>query len=157
MDAILFGIEPGSLYYAFSNYAPYSVDIDGETWPTVDHYIYASATNDIGVQQTIRTGTVSEARRIIWAMASAGTLIPEWKTHLLEAAKRALRAKFTQYDDLRLTLINTGNTPLIYNTPHDAYWGSGPITTGENHLGVLLMQIRAELQAEQDKTENCIY
>ena len=149
MDAIFFGIEPTDQYYAFSNYAPYSIDIDGETWPTVDHYIYASATNDVGVRQTIRTGTVSEARRIIQAMASAGTLIPEWKTHLLDAAMLALRAKFTQYDDLRWTLINTGNTPLIYNTSHDAYWGAGPNMTDKNHLGALLMQLRAELQAEQ--------
>lgn len=56
-----------------------------------------------------------------------------------------LRRKFT-HPKLARVLLATGERPLAENSPTDAYWGVGPTGDGRNRLGVLLMQVRGELQ-----------
>ena len=58
----------------------------------------------------------------------------------------ALKAKFTQHNELAVLLLETGNKKLIEHTENDAYWGDGGDGTGKNRLGKLLMKIREELQ-----------
>lgn len=63
-----------------------------------------------------------------------------------------LRQKFTQID-LNEKLLATGDTPLIEgNWWHDNYWGDCQCKEcahipGQNRLGALLMQVRAEMRA----------
>jgi ribA/ribD-fused uncharacterized protein len=59
----------------------------------------------------------------------------------------SLRAKFTQHDDLKATLLGTGTAKLVEHTENDSYWGDGGDGTGKNRLGILLMQLRDELSA----------
>ena len=58
-----------------------------------------------------------------------------------------VRAKFSQNPELLEKLIGTGDMELIEgNRWHDTYWGVDLTTgQGENHLGIILMKIRAEL------------
>ena len=56
------------------------------------------------------------------------------------------RAKFTQNEELKKKLIDTGDATLIEgNTWNDTFWGvcNG---VGENNLGKILMKIREELK-----------
>jgi hypothetical protein len=57
----------------------------------------------------------------------------------------ALRAKFSQHRDLADILLETCKAMLIEAAPHDYYWGEGADRSGKNMLGLLLMQVRAEL------------
>ena len=61
----------------------------------------------------------------------------------------ALYAKFTQHQELKKLLVETGGRPLIEHTANDSYWGDGGDGSGQNHLGRLLMKLRKELS--QDK------
>ena len=64
----------------------------------------------------------------------------------IDAMRRVLVAKFKD-EELAKKLCNTGDEELInMNQFRDEYWG---VTTrgGRNKLGVMLMEIRAELQA----------
>ena len=56
---------------------------------------------------------------------------------------RGLRAKFAD-EQLRALLLSTGDARLVENNKHDSYWGIGD-GHGANHLGRLLMKLRAEL------------
>ena len=58
----------------------------------------------------------------------------------------ALRAKFTQHDDLGVLLLTTGEAMLVERTANDSYWGDGGDGSGKNMLGVLLMRLREELR-----------
>ena len=51
-------------------------------------------------------------------------------------------AKFTQHDDLRRFLLETGNEILIEDADSDPYWGWGASKVGENKLGRILMMVR---------------
>lgn len=55
-----------------------------------------------------------------------------------------LRLKFTTDEHCREVLMSTGNRPLVEHSPWDRYWGDGGDGTGENRLGRLLVQVRAE-------------
>lgn len=59
--------------------------------------------------------------------------------------KTGLIAKFSQHEELRIKLINTGDYDLIEHW-EDKYWsdGGGP-GKGKNTLGKLLKEVRKEL------------
>lgn len=59
--------------------------------------------------------------------------------------KLVLRAKFSQHTDLMQMLIDTGDAQLVEDSPNDAFWGIGRDGAGQNQLGLLLQEIRAEL------------
>lgn len=72
---------------------------------------------------------------------------PGWKSFELQLMERVVRAKFVQNKDLAVKLIETGDAQLINSNTHgDTYWGVDADTgNGENHLGNILMRLRAEL------------
>lgn len=54
-----------------------------------------------------------------------------------------LRAKFTQNENLKKKLLETGDRILREHTGRDKYWGDGGKKfTGKNRLGFLLMEVR---------------
>ena len=56
-----------------------------------------------------------------------------------------VRQKFTQHPRLRELLLRTDSRPLVeQNTWGDRFWGLYH-GVGENHLGRILMKVRAEL------------
>ncbi len=60
--------------------------------------------------------------------------------------KTALRAKFTQHEDLKKILLGTEDRELIEDSADDYQWGCGKDGTGQNLLGKALVEIRAELR-----------
>jgi N-glycosidase YbiA len=60
----------------------------------------------------------------------------------------AVLARFTQYADLRETLLGTGESLLVEHTENDAYWGDGGDGSGKNRLGQILMRVREELRSQ---------
>ena len=63
---------------------------------------------------------------------------------------KALVAKFTQHEDLKEQLLETGEKILVEHTKKDNYWGDGGDggndTVGKNMLGKLLVRVRNELR-----------
>ena len=69
----------------------------------------------------------------------------DWQSVKNNVMKKALMAKFSQHDDLKILLLSTGEAKLIEHTENDAYWGDGGDGKGKNYLGILLMQVREEI------------
>jgi ribA/ribD-fused uncharacterized protein len=65
-----------------------------------------------------------------------------------EIMLRAVRAKFQSHESLGEELLATGDEEIIEQTTDDKYWGCGSDGTGLNKLGLILMQVRAELRGE---------
>ena len=53
-----------------------------------------------------------------------------------------LRKKFTQNEELRVKLLETGDRRLVEHTENDTYWADGGDGKGLNRLGSLLMKLR---------------
>jgi len=71
----------------------------------------------------------------------------DWERVKDDIMEEVVRAKFTQNPALLQKLLNTGDAQLIEgNRWRDSYWGVDLTTgQGENHLGQILMKLRAEL------------
>lgn len=144
-DKILF-YSKSKRYFEFSNFYPSSIDLDGYVWPTVEHYYQAQKSTDQTEQQRIREApTPGKAKRL----GRKIRIRPDWDDIKVDVMTRAVRAKFTQHDDLRDILLSTGDATIHENSPRDMFWG----IRGEDMLGKVLMRIRKEIngQVENDQ------
>jgi ribA/ribD-fused uncharacterized protein len=73
----------------------------------------------------------------------------DWEGVKDQVMLQAVRTKFAQHDDLRATLLDTGDALLVEHTANDSYWGDGGDGSGKNRLGQILMQVREELRAAE--------
>lgn len=74
----------------------------------------------------------------------------DWDGMKVDLMRDILRAKATQHEYVRRKLLQTGDRELIENSWRDAFWGWGPNRDGQNMLGKLWMDVRAELRSAQE-------
>lgn len=132
-------------YGELSNYFVRDMVIDGVTWASVEHYYQAQKAVDAAWAQKIHDASCPADAKALGN--NPGLAIrPDWDTWKLMAMRRALFAKFTQNDDLRAMLLDTGDQALHENSMGDLYWGLGKTREGLSMLGKLLMALREELR-----------
>ena len=120
-------------YGAFSNFAPYPVQLKGKRWPTSEHYFQAQKFADTDHEEQVR-----QAANPYMAFRLARVLQrfrrPDWFSMRGAVMLEAVRAKFSQHADLQALLLGTGNAPLVEHTARDDYWGDGGDGHGKNRL-----------------------
>ncbi len=132
-------------YGCFSNFSPHPVRLDGKLWPTSEHYFQAQKFADFRHQESIRrTRSPMIAARM--GRDRKKPLRPDWEAVKLNIMRHAVRAKFTQHEDLRAILLGTEEATLVEHTENDGVWGDGGDGSGENLLGKILMEVRSELR-----------
>ncbi len=132
-------------YGFLSNFAPYPIFLDNQVWKTVEHYFQASKFEDEFTKLKIRQmnspmDAATEGRN------GKNALREDWDYIKEDIMREAVLAKFLQHPKLRKKLILTGNSILIEHTKNDSYWADGGDGTGKNRLGIILMEIRDEVQ-----------
>jgi ribA/ribD-fused uncharacterized protein len=143
MNVINFYRESDS-YGFFSNFFKRKVIIDGKIWLTTEHFFQAMKFAGTKYEEEIRNlKTAREA-------ANSGRdrtkpLRNDWELVKDDIMRIAIRAKFTQNEDLKALLLSTNGSLLVEHTENDSYWGDGGDGTGKNMLGKILMEIRNEL------------
>lgn len=131
-------------YYFLSNYSrcPQPIVYNHKEYPTGEHLFHSFKTTDPEWKEKISTApTPGDAKKL----GRQAPLRPDWETRKIEAMRLVLKLKFSQ-PELQAKLLATGDRPLIEgNTWNDRFWGvcNG---VGENHLGLLLMELREELR-----------
>lgn len=78
----------------------------------------------------------------------------DWEEVKDDVMRDALKAKFTQHQNLKELLLSTGNAELVEASPTDSYWGNATRKDGSkglNKLGLLLMEIRETLANEHEE------
>ena len=135
----------GDAWGEFSNFSGHPIELDGQRWRTTEHYFQAQKFAGTPHAEEIRRArTPGVAARM--GRERKRPLRPDWESVKVDVMTRAVRAKFSQYDDLRALLLGTGEAPLVEHTDRDRYWGDGGDGSGKNMLGVVLMRIRDELR-----------
>lgn len=134
-------------YGEFSNFAPYPIELDGKLWPTSEHYFQAQKFEDEQHREAIRKAN-SPMIAARMGRDRKKTLRPDWEAAKVGVMTIAVRAKFTQHEQLRKLLLDTGEASLVEHTENDSYWGDGGDGSGQNMLGQVLMRVRTELRQE---------
>lgn len=130
-------------YEFLSNFYNHPLVLDGVEYSNAEAAFQAQSAADKGSKRKFArlSGIKAKAygRRIVQR--------DDWDEQTqIDAMREVLIAKFKD-EELAKKLCNTGNEELInMNQFRDEYWG---VTTrgGRNKLGVMLMELRAELQA----------
>jgi ribA/ribD-fused uncharacterized protein len=156
------------LYYArdrekfsfLSHFHAAPIILDGEIWPTVEHFYQAQKSSDPDYRQAIRSAvSPGIAKRLAaqphaprrisaqsWFRRSGTLPRPDWHEVKLDIMRRADLAKFTQNADLAELLLATGDAELVEDSQSEPYWGIGPDGHGSNWAGHVLMEVREKLR-----------
>jgi ribA/ribD-fused uncharacterized protein len=142
----------GGLYRFLSNFYPSPIVVSvtpyrNEQFPTVEHaYHYLKIPDDCPIPSWWERIRTAPSPSVAKAIGRRCPCRPDWDVVKLAVMERLLRLKFAPGSSLATALLSTGTEELIEgNTWGDHFWGvcNGQ---GENHLGKLLMLIRADLR-----------
>lgn len=139
-------------YGVFSNLYRREIEFEGRRYPTSEHAYQAGKARKPEVREWILGAPTPS----LAAMAAHGLyvwdVVPDWATIKFDRMRAVLRAKFEQHPDLGELLLSTGQARLVevgtVNNAVNRLWGEVD-GKGENMLGVMLMEVRAELRAAQ--------
>lgn len=139
-------------YWFLSNFYPCKILHKGRTWLTAEHLFQAMKTidkrNRVRIQRCRTPAQVKKMGRQI-------KLRPNWDNIRLDIMRMVLSLKFRQSPMLREKLLSTENQTLVEgNYWHDNFWGDCRCQEcvhikGENHLGLLLMEIRNKFRQQE--------
>lgn len=133
-------------FYVLSNFSAFRVTFNGTTFDTSEaayHYQrFTSAEDRHGV---LYTESAHDSFR--YAQAHKANQRADWDAVKFDVMRDILRAKAQQHEYVRRKLLATGDRILVENSWRDPVWGWGPNRDGQNMLGKLWMEIRAELRA----------
>ncbi|GET00371.1 NADAR family protein [Rhizophagus clarus] len=145
----------GEEWGEFSNFFKAEIWIDEETWPTTEHYFQAQKfPSQHEIQQKIRNFE-KPGQAASFARKHSG-LRPDWEQVKDDVMREALRAKFTQHQNLKKLLLDTKDAKIVEASPTDSYWGNATRKDGSeglNKLGLLLMEIRETLANEHEENK----
>jgi ribA/ribD-fused uncharacterized protein len=134
----------------FSNFFEAPIVVAGREYATTEHYFQAMKFEGTPWEKHVRTqatagNSAKEGRRRDLPLRK------DWERVKEDVMDVALRAKFTQYAELRELLLATGDRTLVEHTRNDAYWGDGGDGSGHNRLGIALMRLRRHLRVAPEE------
>lgn len=149
MPEIRFYRSTDKPYGAFSNLFRRPIIFEGREFPTSEHAYQAGKARKDAVREWI----LSAPSPSLVAMAAHGLytwdIVPNWTEIKFDRMRNVLRAKFSQHTDLQELLLQTADARIVEagrtDNPVNRIWGEVN-GKGLNMLGILLMEIRTELQ-----------
>lgn len=129
-------------YKWLSNFWPADVEYDGVTYISTEHAYQAAKTLIPEQREEIRrVSTCGQAKRL----GQNVSIRHDWEDIKIGVMHDLVRQKFSKHSYLKERLILTGRQHLVEgNTWGDLFWGVDG-GEGENHLGRILMDVRAEI------------
>lgn len=128
-------------------YSRHSFELDGATWPSVEHYFQSMKFNDKDLQEKIRQAhhprdAAKIAKYKFWKVRR------DWKKIQRVVMTRAAYIKCKTHSEVAEALLATGDRLLVESSLYDHYWGCGRDQRGENYFGKMLMDVRKRLREE---------
>ena len=129
-------------FFFLSNFYEIPVTYRGITYQNSEAAFQAQKTTDPAKQAEFAALSPTEAKR----KGRSITLRPDWEQVKAGEMRAIVTAKFTQHPELAAQLLATGDEPLEEgNDWGDRIWGTVN-GKGKNLLGIILMEVRAELR-----------
>lgn len=141
-----------------SNFYRAPFQLEGVSWPTVEHYYQAQKFEDTAYGERIRLAATPREVKTL-GQSRDMPVRADWESRRMMAMLQALVAKFTQNADLQTMILTIANDEFIKGayrdtnditfeeaSPQDDFWGDGADGKGENRLGYLLTTMRRHLR-----------
>lgn len=143
----------------FSQWYPCLFTVDGQEYNCAEQYMMAQKANIFGDKE-VMTQILAETYQM--TIKRLGRLVKNynddvWIEKRFQIVVESNLAKFSQNDDLRHFMLNTGDKIIVEASPKDTIWGIGfdefapeatnpSLWNGENLLGFALMEVRDRLR-----------
>lgn len=140
-------------FYVLSNFSSFRLFWMGKDFDTSEHAYHwskfdGSASHHPEIQRMIlQARSAHDAFKI--AENCRASRRADWDAVKVNIMGNILRAKAQQHEYVRRKLLATGDRELIEDSWRDDFWGLGPNHDGQNVLGKLWMEVRAELREQQ--------
>lgn len=143
-------------YGCFSNFSLHPIMVDKKRYKTCEHYYQSCkfVPTDLLYANKIANAKTSKEAALLGRDKSRKLIRPDWEEIKIDVMRKALTHKVEQHADVKDTLLGTGYRKIIENSPSDRFWGWGRDQDGENWLGRIWMEIRAELRGETEETDD---
>ncbi len=137
-------------FYVLSNFSSFAIMWDGRDFATSEHLYHWLKFWPVENQLTDDIRTARSAH-MAFKLAEANKIFrrPDWDDVKVGLMRDILWEKADQHEYVRRKLLATGDRELVENSWRDCFWGWGPNRDGQNMLGKLWMEVRAELRATQ--------
>lgn len=139
-------------FYVLSNFSSFEVRWGPYTFKTSEHmyhwrrfFLAGGYTCYQLCDRIMHAPSAHEAFKI--AQDNKAHQVDHWDDVKVSEMREILRLKADQHEYVRRKLLATGDRELVENSWRDDYWGWGPNRDGQNMLGKLWMEVRAELRA----------
>lgn len=142
-------------FYVLSNFSAFNLHWKGIAFATSEHAYHwekfagSPKLSDDGYSLIVRAvanaASAHEAFKI--AERHKAERRADWDDVKVGIMRDILRAKAAQHEYVRRKLLATGDRELVEDSWRDDFWGWGPNRDGQNMLGKLWMEVRAELRA----------
>ena len=134
-----------TLFHDLSPFSAHEITVEGIICKTVEHG-YQGLRIKPGPERddVLATRSPMDAWRAGQKYKNQPELVVENYDKYVHMEKLC-RAKLEQHPDVSAILLITGNRELLKVYDTDYYWGTGADGSGENMLGKLWMQLRAEI------------
>lgn len=139
-------------FYVLSNFSAFTLQWKGRRFDTSEAAYHWEKFDgmDAEVQDMIlEAPSAHEAFKI--AESQKMFRRSDWDTVKVGIMRDILRAKAEQHEYVRRKLLATGDRELVEDSWRDDFWGWGPTRDGQNMLGKLWMEVRAELKTPNDE------
>lgn len=134
-------------FYVLSNFSAFKLIWDGNVFDTSEAaYHWMRFKSHPRLQyEILHAMSAHEAFR--FAQDNKHLQDAGWDDIKVHVMRNLLREKAAQHEYVRRKLLATSGRKLIEDSWRDDFWGWGPKRDGQNMLGKLWMEIRAELEA----------
>jgi ribA/ribD-fused uncharacterized protein len=136
-------------FYVLSNFSAFRLKWKDYNFMTAEHAYHWEKFPDRGDTQYLILTAPSAHEAFKCAQEWRHERRADWDAVKVAIMKDILRAKAGQHEYVARKLLQTGDRELIENSWRDDYWGWGPQRDGQNMLGKLWMEVRAELRSAQ--------
>ncbi len=137
-------------FYVLSNFSAFTLQWKGHRFDTSEAaYHWEKFPNYPHIQELIlKAISAHEAFKI--AEKHKTYYRHDWNVVKIDIMREILLAKAHQHEYVRRKLLETGDRILVEDSWRDDFWGWGKDQKGQNRLGTLWMEVRAEIRAEHD-------
>ena len=139
--------------HPLSSVSPHGFELEGQFWPTAEHYYQAHKYEGLPMAKTILAAASGSEAHVLgnrWFKRKA----KGWKSNRRLWMTRALYRKTQEHSEVKEALLASGDELLIETSLYNHFWGIGRDQRGENTLGKIWMDIRTKVQPEPSVSES---
>lgn len=130
--------------FVFNNFSAHAILYQGVLYPTAEHAFHCAKFKDEKISEEIRNAK-NPLDAFHLGRKYKSLQRNDWSEVKITILYEILKEKFSQHEEAKKALLNTGIEEIVESNPNDDFWGNGKEGKGQNNTGKILMRIRSEL------------